>query len=133
MQKRNPFRILLPVLLVIGMACTLSVSAQTGKKQQPDVTVKTLTDSMKLKLSLTDAQYTKVYKINGDFAAKLKAVKDSKDDKDTKKEKAKAVNKDWQAALKTVLTPDQLKKFDETKKEEKKQLKKAAKGSKSAS
>ncbi|BAV06519.1 hypothetical protein SAMN05421788_107183 [Filimonas lacunae] len=135
MQKGNPFR----VLLLAGALCFVSagvntvMAQKTPKKEHVDVTVKNITDSMKLKLALTDAQYPKVYKINGDFAAKLKAVKESSDDKDTKKEKAKAVNKEWAASLKTVLTAEQYKKFDEDKKDEKKQLKKAAKSSKSAS
>lgn len=133
MQKGNPFRLLLLACMLCCLAFSTSVMAQKPvKKQSADATVKNLTDSMKLKLALTDAQYTKVYKINSDFAVKLKEVKDSKEEKEVKKDKAKAVNKEWSAALKTVLTDEQYKKFDDDKKDEKKQLKKIAKGKKSA-
>lgn len=127
MQKRNPLRFLVAACTLCCLMCTAVIAQQPAKKQTADVTVKNLTDSMKLKLALTDAQYTKVYTINGDFAAKLKAVKDSKDDKEVKKDKAKVINKEWADALKGVLTDAQYKKFDEEKKHEKKQLKKAAK------
>jgi len=127
MQKGNPLRFLLVACTLCCLLCTTVSAQQPAKKKAADVTVKNLTDSMKLKLTLTDAQYTKVYKINADNAEKLKAIKESKDDKEVKKDKAKAVNKEWADALKAVLTPEQYKKFDEEKKHEKKQLKKAAK------
>jgi uncharacterized protein YciW len=117
-------------LTFIVLCFSFFTAAQAQKKAAPDVTVKTLTDSMKLKLALTDAQYAKVYQVNNDFAAKLKAVKDSKEEKEVKKEKAKELNKQWSAALKNVLTAEQFKKFDDNKKDEKKQLKKAVKGKK---
>lgn len=131
MQQCNPLRLAVAAMLCC-LAFSVPVVAQQSAKKAADVSVKSLTDSMKLKLALTDAQYTKVYKINGDFAAKLKAVKETKDDKEVKKDKAKEVNKEWAAALKTVLTDEQYKKFDDNKKDEKKLLKKAVKNKKSA-
>jgi uncharacterized protein YciW len=119
------------IKLTLTVLCfTFFTAVQAQKKPAADATVKTLTDSMKLKLALTDAQYAKVYQVNSDFAAKLKAVKATNEDKEVKKDKAKELNKEWSAALKNVLTAEQFKKFDDNKKEEKKQLKKVIKSKK---
>lgn len=128
MQTNILSRLIRLTLTVLCFIFFIAVQAQ--KKPAADATVKTLTDSMKLKLALTDAQYPKVYQVNSDFAAKLKAVKATNEDKEVKKEKAKALNKEWSAALKNVLTAEQFKKFDDNKKEEKKQLKKVIKSKK---
>jgi hypothetical protein len=98
---------------------------------------KKITDNMKEDLSLTADQYKKVYDINFEFLTKAKDEKNAvkatgaKLQKKDKVKELKVIGQDREAKLKAVLTEEQFKKFEATKKENKDKLKEYYKEKKS--
>jgi hypothetical protein len=114
------------VMMIAGIvACTLfSVSTYAQQsKHTPEEKAKKMTDSLKSSLSLTDAQYSKVYDLNVNYITKMQTLRQQTGTKDEKmqsfKDLRKARNKDLEAAL----TQDQLVKYKATQKEKKQERK----------
>lgn len=91
---------------VMLLAFTTTVSAQDRAAEG----AKRATDKMKTELSLTDAQYPKVEKINKDFIAKTQENR-TLTDKAAREKSVKALSEDRDAKLKTVLTEEQFKAY----------------------
>ena len=91
---------------VMLLAFTTTVSAQDRAAEG----AKRATDKMKTELSLTDAQYPKVEKINKDFIAKTQENR-TLTDKVAREKSVKALSEDRDAKLKTVLTEEQFKAY----------------------
>ncbi|MFY0254184.1 hypothetical protein ACDQ55_09545 [Chitinophaga sp. 30R24] len=93
-------------LSVMVLAGTASFGQE---RHHPDA--KTMTDSMKSKLSLSDDQYSKVYNINQQFSDDMSKVKTDNGDKTAKREQARKAYEQRDAELKKVLTDDQYKMY----------------------
>ncbi|TWV98011.1 hypothetical protein [Chitinophaga pinensis] len=107
------------LLLFLVLVATPSFAQDTKK----DKAAKALTDTMRTQLSLDDTQYSKVYDINADFMDKLAGVKGDGDSKMAKFKKLKAIDEDRDKALKTVLSAEQFKSFQEFKKQNRQEMK----------
>lgn len=96
-------------------------------KKTPEERAKMMTDRMKEKLVLTDAQYTPVYNIHLKYAKKNEELKQSTEDKKAKGQKFQALQTEKDKELKTVLTDEQYKKYQALKQEKKDEMKEKAK------
>lgn len=104
----------LAAMLVLGsLFFVLPVNAQSSKT--PEERAKMLTDKMKEKLTLTDAQYQSVYDINLKYAQKSDELMKGSEDKQAKMQEFKSLQESKDKELKAVLTADQDKKYDEIK------------------
>ncbi len=83
-------------------------------------------DHMKTTLSLTDDQVAKLKTQNEENRAKMKAIKENESlDRTAKKEQMMALKNNAKEQRKTILTADQLKKLEESKKEKTRESKKS--------
>lgn len=119
-------KIFLSVLVTIGLFCTQQVMAQSNNDER----VKEMTAKQTEQLSLTPEQVPKVETINADFAKKLEAVKSDGGSKMSKFKTLKNLDKERTNSMKAILTDEQFKKFEQSKKENQKELKTRYKGSK---
>jgi periplasmic protein CpxP/Spy len=86
-------------------------------------------DKLKSELTLTDEQRTKVYQAQLEKITQMKAIKAKNlEDKKAKAKEVKPVNEAFQAKMKTILTPEQLTKWEEMKKNQKEKGKEFRKG-----
>jgi len=105
--------IVLVMMALIILASGVSGFAQDSSKVKskgkhtPEQKATKMADKMKKHLNLTDDQYTKIYNLNLD---QIKWKKESKTANLTKVEK-KNKKKEFKAALKSILTDDQYKKY----------------------
>jgi len=77
-------------------------------------------EQMKKDLNLTDDQVNALKKNHEDMAQKLKAIRDDKSlTEDQKKAEVKKFKQDQHESLKSILTPEQLQKFDQQKQQHK--------------
>jgi hypothetical protein len=90
------------------------IPRQQAKRLTVEERVKTQTDRMKKDFELTDAQYDSVKSINLKYETKAEELfKNSRDDFAASKEKIQKNQEDQKAELKTVLTEEQYKKYEE--------------------
>ena len=92
---------------VMLLAFTTTVSAQDRTAEG----AKRATDKMKAELSLTDAQYPKVEKINKDFIAKTQENR-ALTNQVERENGVKALSEDRDTQLKAVLTEEQFKAYN---------------------
>ncbi len=105
-MKRMMFTLLL--MLPIAAAFAQNGGPGQGRPQlTPEEKATKMTDKMKTRYTLTDAQYPQVYAINLETINARKAVRESADDKPAKAAKMKTIRQDYDAKLKGVLTADQ--------------------------
>jgi protein CpxP len=77
-------------------------------------------DKLKTELSLTDEQCTQVYQAQLEKITQMKAIKAKNlEDKKAKAKEMKPVNEAFQTKMKSILTPEQLTKWEEMKKNQK--------------
>lgn len=111
---------LLTSLIIICVAGFSTLQAQDAEK---GAMAKRMTDSMTVRLSLTDEQVPKVQAINEEFAAKAASIKAEGGDRMNKVKKIKAANSERDKALKAVLTDTQFSEYKANKKENKGEMK----------
>ncbi len=70
------------------------------------------TERLTEKLSLNETQATKIAAINLEFAKKAEAIKAANKDREAGREEMNALRAEQKAAIKTVLTPEQVTQFD---------------------
>ena len=87
---------------------------------------KTMTDSMKVKLSLTDDQYKKVYEANLGFVSQMKEGRKAEGTKEDKVKRRKEMAAQRDERLKAILTPEQFTAFQANKKENRQRMKEGA-------
>lgn len=92
---------------VMLLAFTITVSAQDRAAEG----AKRATDKMKAELSLTDAQYPKVEKINKDFIAKRQENR-TLTNKVERENSVRSLSENRDTQLKAVLTEDQFNKYN---------------------
>lgn len=114
--------------LCLGLCLTIAVAsfAQTKKHYKtPEEKAQAITDKMKTELSLTDDQYQKVHTANVDFVSKTWELKKGGDaNTQQAKDKIKPIKKEYHTAIKGILTPEQLTKFEAMKNEKEDKTKK---------
>ena len=98
---------------------TVAANAQDKMAER----AKTVTDSMKVKLSLTDDQYKKVYEANLGFISQMKEGRKAEGTKEDKIKRRKEMATQRDERLKAILTPEQFAAFQADRKENR-QLKK---------
>ena len=104
------------IIFVTSLMLTSSVFAQQGQKgggpgaAKPEDRAKRLTEMMKESLKLTPAQEPKIASINLKYAKKNEEIK-SIADTSLQRKTFQSTNKQREAELKTVLTPDQFKSY----------------------
>lgn len=107
-------------LIIVCCAGLSAAHAQDGAKGNM---AKRMTDSMTVRLNLTEDQVPKVQAINEGFAGKAAGVKSEGGGKLEKLKKMKAINGERDKALKAVLTEEQFKEYKANKKENKAEAK----------
>lgn len=90
---------------------------QGNTKKTPEERTKMLTDKMKERLALTDAQYQPAYNINLKYARKNDELAKSADDPRTKYQKLRLQLSAKEREFKALLTPGQYEKYAEIKNE----------------
>jgi hypothetical protein len=119
--KINAMRTFL--LSVIAMLfVTVAANAQDKAAER----AKTVTDSMKVKLSLTDDQYKKVYEANLGFISQMKEGRNAEATKEERVKLRKEMAAQRDERLKAVLTPEQFTAFKADKKENRQRIKEGA-------
>ncbi|SFD55353.1 protein of unknown function [Chitinophaga sp. CF118] len=108
------------LLLTLFLFISGAAFAQDGTPEQK---AKALTERMKTQLTLNDDQFGQVYNINLDFVTKMGSVKEDTGGKMAKFKKLKSLDKDRDAALKSVLTEQQFKDFKIHKQETREEMK----------
>ena len=87
---------------------------------------KTMTDSMKVKLSLTDDQYKKVYEANLGFVSQMKEGRKAEGTKEDRVKRRKEMAAQRDERLKAILTPEQFTAFQANKKQNRQRMKEGA-------
>ncbi|MBC8032633.1 MAG: hypothetical protein H7Y03_00695 [Chitinophagaceae bacterium] len=100
----------------------LIATASMAQHKTAEERAKLVTDSMKTSLVLNEEQYQKAYTANLHFMTKAADVRKESGDRASKVSKLKALNKDRDDALKTVLTEAQYAQFQEQKKDNRKEM-----------
>jgi hypothetical protein len=111
---------LLASLLFLCCAGFVQVKAQHTDKKQ---IAQRITDTMTVRLSLSNEQIPKVLTINETFTGQAAVIKGEGDGKLAKLKKLKAIDKERDESLKGVLTGAQFKKYLEQKKENREEAK----------
>lgn len=114
--KRFIMKKLFVLLLIIGGAGFAAVQAQDAGK---GTMAKRMTDSMKVQLSLTDEQVTKVQAINEAFSSKAAAIRSEGGNRMDKFKMLKEASAGRDQALKEVLTAEQFQEYKAHKKDHK--------------
>lgn len=96
-------------------------------KGAPEERAVKLTEKMKTRLVLTDAQYNKVYDINLKYARKNTDIMNGDGGKLAKIKSLKSTNEAKSKEMKVVLTQEQFEKYEEMQEELKSEAKKAFK------
>ena len=107
-------------LIALSFALLLSLNlviAQQGESKEkhmkdPESRAEKQTQRMTEKLSLTETQVKQVAAINLTFAEKMKSAKEAATEKEAGRAAFKAIRDEHHAAIKTVLTPEQVSKFE---------------------
>lgn len=118
-----------------GMAQERRSGRERGERPTPEKMAEKRSQMMKEKLGLSDEQYNKVYAINleeaktmqGKFEAKRK---EREANREVMKKEMEANRKAYNQKLEKVLTPEQLKTFENLKKERRKNMRNKARKSK---
>ena len=102
----------LSLILVFSVS---SIMAQKGEKRKdldPTAHAQKRTERLSKELGLTPAQSDQVAEINLAYAEKIKAVKGQDLEKEAKRSTVKSLKTDQKSAIKAVLTPEQITKFE---------------------
>lgn len=109
------------VLFICMLITGFSAMAQRGgggNNQDPKARAEAQAKVMKVDLNLNDAQYQKVLALNLAQAEKAAAKRtEAKEEMQDRREAMKAAREAYQAELKNILTPEQMKKQEEITKE----------------
>lgn len=104
-------------LIALGLMVFLTINvviAQRGNKNvTPEVRAQKQTERLTKHLSLTESQTTQIAAINLEFANKMTAIKGNTTDKKASKAAFKTLKTEQSTAIKAVLTPEQLTKYNE--------------------
>ncbi|MEP2026821.1 MAG: hypothetical protein ABJH98_12965 [Reichenbachiella sp.] len=119
---KNPFL----SILLFGIFCTQYANAQSSDTHDKVKEVMVLQTEQ---LSLTTEQVPKVEVINLEFFSSVQDIKEGNGSRVTKFKSLKEADKIRTESMKTTLTDVQFKKFEEAKKENRKELKTRYKGS----
>lgn len=114
------------ILSAVATVFAISSFAQDGAKvkKTPEEVATKRADKLKTELTLSDEQRSKVYTILLDNTTKVRAVKEKyPNDKKAAKAEIKPLRETCDASIKSVLTPEQVTKWEQLKKEKKEQHK----------
>ncbi len=104
-------------LIALGLMVFFSInllSAQKGDKNMtPEDRAQKRTERMTQKLALTADQAAKIGAIHLEVAREVKAIKESTTDREAGKKAVKALRTEASTAIKALLTPEQLTKYEE--------------------
>jgi len=114
---------LIPTIILLYFFCMLNLTClgQGGKRME--VRTIQMADSLKSRLTLTDAQYSKVLEITKKFGAGIVASRNPSDTKEQKATKLNGLAEQRAQALKAVLTKEQYAIFESYRKQEMKEFK----------
>ncbi|MFT5595394.1 MAG: RNase H-fold protein (predicted Holliday junction resolvase) [Flammeovirgaceae bacterium] len=98
------------IALLFGLALSSAAQDQTQREER---SAETLTDRMKTQLELTDDQYKSVYVANEEMLSKFEEAGGKEADKETKNK----IRKEHLANLNEILTPEQMGKMKDGKKQ----------------
>jgi periplasmic protein CpxP/Spy len=116
MKKANLVKTIIGCLLMV-LVSTLSFAQQSAQARAEKQTKKLKTD-----LQLTDDQTAKVQTAIEKRMSQMEAIKENKGSKENRKEnmgKAKTAMDEYEATMKTILSPEQYTKFEETREDKK--------------
>jgi hypothetical protein len=120
MKTRNI--LIIGVLLLVVV--TLSSFVAGGKPalrelwaQNPEARANAVTSFMRNRLSMDDAQFDKAYQVNLKYARMVQPYLKNEQSIRENKEALKGINRQRNAELKTILTPEQVEKAKEIKKQ----------------
>ncbi|MFI3248443.1 MAG: DUF4890 domain-containing protein [Rikenellaceae bacterium] len=110
-MKRKEFLSIVFAALALVAVITVTAQPQGGGRPQgtPEEMAKMMVERMSEELDLTKDQQTQIYDINVKFAEERKAGGDSR----PSREEMEASREKMSAQIKSVLTEDQAKKYDE--------------------
>lgn len=121
-------KIMYPRLIIYGLSlsmllfCACSAKSQTVSNNQTPVEqrAKALSEKMKKEIPITDStEYEKVYALNLKYAQKMQEAFQGAQGKMAKISAAKSVRKKKDKEMKTLLSKDQFKKYQELEDEQK--------------
>jgi RNase H-fold protein (predicted Holliday junction resolvase) len=101
---------LLMIVVIFGLALSSAAQDETQREKR---SAEQLTDRMKTQLELTDEQYKSVYVANEEMLSKVEEAGGKEADKATKNK----IRKQHMAKLNEILTPEQMSKMKDGKKE----------------
>ena len=122
MKAISNYRIVIFLIMVCGMCLSANLNAQQTKS--PEDRAKAITDEMKSKLNLNDDQFKKVSDVNLKYAKERNDIFSGSGDKKSKEDKMKTSFDSEKNDMKSILTSDQYKKYEDMLKEMKKEAKK---------
>ena len=101
-------------LLLFFAICTATSAQRGGERPSPEEMAARQTKQMTEKLQLDEAQTAKVKEINLTYAKKMQEVRDNnRGNREAMREAVTALQKEKSAELKTVLSEEQLKSYEE--------------------
>ena len=107
---------LMTLLGALSLCLLLSVAASAQqmaelKKSTPEQRAQLLTDMMRARLKLTDGQVSQVHDINLKYAKKMQPVLEGSERPFREVWELKEFNRDKEAELKKILTPEQFQQY----------------------
>ena len=104
-------------LIALGLMIFFSINlatAQDGDKNRtPETRAQKQTERLTKKLSLNETQVTQIAAINLEYANKMAALKSDSADKEANKTAKKSLRTEQSSAIKALLTPEQVEKYNE--------------------
>lgn len=129
---KNPIALLIIVLIAAFSVSTIQAQNKDFKpKKTPEERAQKITDKLNEKLSLSSDQYSKIYIIFLSHAQQADQIRSSSD-KQSRKDQMKSLRQSTDSQVQSVLSSEQLQKYNEIKKMimEKRKLKREKKNSK---
>jgi len=115
MKKRIGFIAVLFITSLFAVSNIYSQTSDKAPKKTPEERAKNRSEKMTKHLSLTDEQKQKVYDIWYSHCTQADALRNSTTDKETRKSEMKKLFESTDTQLQSVLTSDQLTKYNEMK------------------
>ncbi len=121
------------LLLALAPVALNAQAKQNFKNSTPEQRAEKQSEFLGTNLKLDNAQREKVNAINLKYAKQMDAVMKGNGPRISKLKSARKLNQEKEAEYKTVLTPDQLKQYEQVKKDLREKMKEKRKGEAAAS
>ncbi|KAA2239694.1 hypothetical protein F0L74_26240 [Chitinophaga agrisoli] len=105
------------LLLALAPAAVSAQAKQNFKNSTPEQRAEKQSEFLGTQLQLNDAQREKVNAINLKYSKQMDGVMKGNGTRISKLKSARKLNQDKEAEYKAILTPDQIKQYDQIKKE----------------